>query len=261
MSRRQQKQNNNRCQQVKMLVLPTQQQRRLRQAEEQKQQQEQLSADVASAVLSGALHAAKTNDIMGKDPYTTDTTLRVGHNGSANATQWRTESSMSQSASTSSGPCSNSKNSKSKNFKAPKPKVHHRKKRRKRSYPKSNPKDRARLNKLLSLNSVVPFIHLPAGQQNSLPGELGVSSSSSKRSSNKKCSNNGGTSSTEMMSSKSPGSGGSRAGGNPDARVRVIQTKFHKTSSSASAAVAAAMEHGCSKSAIDALLALGEERQ
>ena len=240
--------------------LPTQKlalQRKL-QAQQQKEQQQQdqlstTSADVASAVLSGKLHAANTNDRMEKD-NNTDTTERARHNTSSG-----TQSSISQS--TTSSTTSNSGNSKRSSSKSSKAKKIKEVKKRKSlsSFPKPSlpRKVRARCDKLLSINNIVPFIHLPAGHRRT--------QSSSRASSSRKKKEDTAASSTA----------GSRADSASDVRARVIQSKFlnnvasttDKPAASTTAAVSASgggggggRERGASCDVAHALLALGEDR-
>eukprot|EP00578_Thalassiosira_sp_NH16_P006978 CAMPEP_0181119624 /NCGR_PEP_ID=MMETSP1071-20121207/23700_1 /TAXON_ID=35127 /ORGANISM="Thalassiosira sp., Strain NH16" /LENGTH=361 /DNA_ID=CAMNT_0023204181 /DNA_START=45 /DNA_END=1127 /DNA_ORIENTATION=- len=164
----------------KQQVQPAQQQQQQfqlqpRQHQEQQQQPKQerplttTSADVASAVLSGTLHAAKTNHNLDINQHNNGTgqssasgTSPIHHRSSI------TQSSISQSFESSSSGSSEGEGKASttagKNNLPPsntKPKA------RKRRAPVPKPciprKDRARFDKLLSINNIVPFIHLPAG--------------------------------------------------------------------------------------------------
>jgi len=235
--------------------LPTQKlalQRKL-QAQQKEQQQDQLSttsADVASAVLSGKLHAANTNDRMEKD-NNTDTTERARHNTSSG-----TQSSISQS--TTSSTTSNSGNSKRSSSKNSKVKKMKEVKKRKSlsSFPKPSlpRKVRARCDKLLSINNIVPFIHLPAGHRRAQSSSRASSSSRKKK---------------EASSTT-----GSRADSASDVRARVIQSKFlnnaasttDKPAATTTTTVAASggggggRERGASCDVAHALLALTEGR-
>ena len=236
--------------------LPTQKlalQRKLQAQQQKEQQQDQLSttsADVASAVLSGKLHAANTNDRMEKD-NNTDTTERARHNTSSG-----TQSSISQS--TTSSTTSNSGNSKRSSSKNSKVKKIKEVKKRKSlsSFPKPSlpRKVRARCDKLLSINNIVPFIHLPAGHRRRTQSSSRASSSRKKK---------------EATAASS--TTGSRADSASDVRARVIQSKFLNNTASttdkpaatttapaASGGGGGGRERGASCDVAHALLALGE---
>lgn len=162
----------------KKQVQPAQQQQQQfqlqpRQHQEQQQKQERqlttTSADVASAVLSGTLHAAKTNhnlDINQNNNATgqssASATSPIHHRSSI------TQSSISQSfESSSSGSSEEEGKASTTGSKNNLPPSSKKPKARKRRAPVPKPsiprKDRARFDKLLSINNIVPFIHLPAG--------------------------------------------------------------------------------------------------
>lgn len=111
-----------------------------------------VAPDVASAVLSGALHAAKTNGILEID--------------GANLNRFTANTSAGSGSSISNSFGSNSLDSKSREMLVIKKQK--KKKRKSSSYmrilkasePRSR-KDKKRLDRLLSANNVVPFIHLP----------------------------------------------------------------------------------------------------
>ena len=112
-----------------------------------------VAPDVASAVLSGALHAAKTNGILEIDGANLNRFAAIG-----------TSAGSGSSISNSFG--SNSLDGKSREVLVIKKQK--KKKRKSSSYmrilkgsePRSR-KDQKRLDRLLSANNVVPFIHLP----------------------------------------------------------------------------------------------------
>ena len=262
--------NNNSSSKAKKPQLPTQklaQEKRLQQlaTAEQDDELSTTSADVASAVLSGTLHAAKANGNMEYDnsnpsappPCTRTNTSSGGTQSSISQSLGSTADSNSSSASGNSKRSSSSKQQQkkasSKTAKSKSTIVKKASYNKKSSFPKPSipRKDRARSDKLLSVNNIVPFIHLPAGRRPSKQKD---------------------TSST-IASLKSGGGGGgagSRTGSASDRRARVIQNKYMKDpSTSTKNAGAAAGAAGVSSSggtrdratshdgAINALLALG----
>ncbi|KAL3767279.1 hypothetical protein ACHAW5_002082 [Stephanodiscus triporus] len=156
-----------------------------RRQHQQQQQQEHLanvSADIASAVLSGKFHAAKTNHNLESksESQTSIPLLPLGHRRST-VTSYA-ESSMSQSSdndiskdSTSKKNCGGNDDAENNGSTVPEKKKTKKKskafnKRRHHQRASSSMvkfsiarEDRARFERLLSVNVIVPFIHLPAG--------------------------------------------------------------------------------------------------
>jgi len=164
--------------------------------EEEQQQEQQMTTtsadDVASAMLSGTQHAAKTNQTLDNNnnisdngessmcnpvshtitsPTPTQSSISQSISPTSVVTPQESQSSISQSASSttsidnasnnkcdgnskSSDSSSNPKNNKSKVCKRRTSSIV------KHSIPR---KDRARFDRLLTMNSIVPFIHLPEG--------------------------------------------------------------------------------------------------
>jgi len=133
----------------------------------QNQEAQQLvvttTLDVASAVRSGALHAAKTNHNLDMS-NNTNSNSNEGSSSSTFSPVTQSQSSISQSNSRGSTSSSNSfdrenacgsKTSENRSGLIPKKKV-----KKQHSIPR---KDRARYDRLLSANNIVPFIHLPVG--------------------------------------------------------------------------------------------------
>lgn len=164
---------------------PQEPQPRRQQQHQQQQQQEHLaniSADIASAVLSGTLHAAKTNHNLESksESRTSIPLLPLGHRRST-VTSYA-ESSMSQSSDNDTSKDAASKKNcggnddyenngsavpeKKKTMK--KSKAFNKRRHHQRAsssmvkYPIAR-EDRARFERMLSVNVIVPFIHLPAG--------------------------------------------------------------------------------------------------
>ena len=127
------------------------------------------SADVASAVLSGTLHAEKTNHNLDNNGATVAEAAPAPPRSSGTGnTSSATQSSISQSLESS----SSSDGGSNKALKAlASTRVSKKKSYKRRSTPKHpmRGKDRARLDRLLSINNVVPFIHLPHQPQRASP--------------------------------------------------------------------------------------------
>lgn len=205
-----------------------------KQQQHQEQQPTTTSADdVASAVLSGTLHAAKTNHNLDNNnsssngggslfnpvSHTSNCTTQSFSSQSISRSSSSTTSSDNASDNVSNNEAGHSKNSGS-SPENNKPKVY---KRRGTSIAKNSipRKDRARYDRLLSINNIVPFIHLPVGL-------------------------------TLGPSTKKEGSTTTGTGSNTHiAQERVVQ-KENKPKS---------RDRATSDGAIDALLALGVDRQ
>lgn len=172
-----------------------QQQQKLKKKRQKKQslnhqrEQQKLARDVASAMLSGTLHAAKTNDNldvatnninsgsapgMPTDPYAPGARANSTSQSSISHSMSPSSSSTSSEAGGGGGGRDKTKSRGDSDGPAKNP----RKKSRappKHSLPR---KDRIRLDRLLSVNNIVPFIHLPTGV--SLSGDCCGSSVSNK---------------------------------------------------------------------------------
>eukprot|EP00584_Thalassiosira_punctigera_P005862 CAMPEP_0172539206 /NCGR_PEP_ID=MMETSP1067-20121228/10460_1 /TAXON_ID=265564 ORGANISM="Thalassiosira punctigera, Strain Tpunct2005C2" /NCGR_SAMPLE_ID=MMETSP1067 /ASSEMBLY_ACC=CAM_ASM_000444 /LENGTH=394 /DNA_ID=CAMNT_0013324855 /DNA_START=72 /DNA_END=1256 /DNA_ORIENTATION=- len=184
-----------------------QQQQSEQQQPEQQQQDEPLAVvaaadDVASAVLSGTLHAAKTNHNLDINTINNNSNRggmfnHVSHASTA-YTSSAAQSSISQSGSSASSSeeastsdKGGSKNNGGSGFKC-KPKAH--KRRGVPSIAAIPRKDRARLDRLLSVNNIVPFIHLPAGHALPAPvARRGEDPAAAKRNAARRAAREGGT--------------------------------------------------------------------
>lgn len=215
-----------------------QQQQLKPEGQQQQQQVTTTSADVASAILSGTVHAAKTNDnldtsntihtsnINGVGQSSTARTSPISHTVTNSSANTQSQSSISQSISqgTSSSNSSDNRdnncpNSLKLSHKIPKKKV-----KKQHSIPH---KDRARFDRLLSVNNIVPFIHLP----------VGYTMASKKRRQKE-----------ESMMNMGSGSSNSNES-NTHAGARIQQQKENKSKQG--------RERATSDGAINALLALG----
>lgn len=130
-------------------------------------------ADVASAVLSGTLHAAKTNHSLDSNNGAAAgrSSSPVCHTSSTaqssiSQSVYQTSSSSSSAAKGGDKPVSSDKKKKTDEPIASYGKKIKAYKKRGNPKPFITRKERAKFDRLLSINNIVPFIHLPAGHRN-----------------------------------------------------------------------------------------------